>query len=325
MYRDGFLILRKAVPAEMVSAARRVLNTHLGALSQSAQRSKEMAAVRRAAAAASAVGRDPRLLDTFNKTAVVKTVEAFFGGPVNPAQGAQVATKFPDDALMQVNESGYRNKDTPFHSWFGHLDGLWSGGTQVPDIGEVFTPHKKRMWYRDPATNGASRTHPEFNCNLSNFTALVGVALSDQRLEGAGNLGLLKGGHRKMERFFQQQRDAGGPLGPDGPGWPREHLEAPNGHGLRHYPDAVRHSYRHSAAFTEDGHCWPKPTLMKLAPGDAVIVHYATPHGATLVSGPDPRFMLYFRTTPKSRAEKNRSIYPDALCDTWLEWKGMDL
>ena len=324
MYRDGFLILRKAVPAEMVSAARRVLNTHLGALSQSAQRSKKMAAVRRAAAA-SAMGSDPRLLDTFNKTAVVKTVEAFFGSPVKPAQRAQVATKFPDDALMQVNESGYRNKDTPFHGWFGHLDGLWNGGTPVPDVDEVFTPYKKRMWYRDPSTNGTSRTHPEFNCNLSNFTALVGVALSDQRLEGTGNLGLLKGAHRKMGRFFQKQRDAVGPLGPDGPGWPREHLEAPNGHGLRHYPDAVRHSYRRNAAFTEDGHCWPKPTLMKLAPGDAVIVHHATPHGATLISGPDPRFMLYFRTTPKSRPEKNRSIYPDALCDIWLEWKGMDL
>ena len=179
------------------------------------------------------------------------------------------------------------------------------------------------MWYRDPATNGVNRCHPEFNCNMSNFTTLAGVALSDQRQEGAGNLGLLKGAHRKLERFFREQREAGGPLGPDGPGWPREHLEAPNGHGLRHYPDAVRESYERNAAFTADGHMWPKPTLMKLAPGDAVIVHQATPHGATLIDGPDPRFMLYFRTTPKSRPEQNRRIYPEALCDIWLEWKGM--
>ena len=92
---------------------------------------------------------------------------------------------------------------------------------------------------------------------------------------------------------------------------------------LRHYPDAVRESCKRNAAFTADGHMWPKPTLMKLAPGDAVIVHQATPHGATLIDGTDPRFMLYFRTTPKSRPQRNRRIYPEALCDIWLEWKGM--
>ena len=322
MYRDGFLILRKAVPTEMVTTARQLLNTHLGAVTQSARRSKP-AVVREVAETAAAAALDPRLLDLFNKTDLSPTVDAFLGEPANPVKAAQIATRFPEDAPMRVNESGYREKDTPFHGWFGHLDGLWNGGTQVPDIGEELTPHKRRLWYRNAGTNTIPRTFPELNCNVANFTALIGVALSDQRREGAGNLGLLKGAHRRLERFFREQREAGGPLGPDGPGWPREHEEAPNGHGLRHFPDAVRESYRRTAVFTEDGHCWPRPTLMKLAPGDAVIVHFSTPHGATLVSGPDPRFMLYFRVTPKSRPQRNHRVYPDALCDIWLEWKSM--
>jgi hypothetical protein len=53
------------------------------------------------------------------------------------------------------------------------------------------------------------RCNPEFNANIQNFTALVGVALTDQRKEGVGNLGVLKGAHHAMEEFFQEQAAAG--------------------------------------------------------------------------------------------------------------------
>ena len=48
----------------------------------------------------------------------------------------------------------------------------------------------------------------------------------------------------KIEAFFKMQLEKGGPFGPDGPGWPRENNQAPNGHGLRHYPDAVREAFK---------------------------------------------------------------------------------
>ena len=69
MYRDGFLILRKAVPTEMVTTARQLLNTHLGAVAKSARQSKP-AVVREVAETAAAAALDPRLLDLFNKTVV---------------------------------------------------------------------------------------------------------------------------------------------------------------------------------------------------------------------------------------------------------------
>jgi hypothetical protein len=323
LYRDGFLVIRNAVPQAMVQAARRKLNMSMGQLRNRAAGAKKLASVQSAVTDTFRVGADPAILDLFNKTDARRTIEAFFGGPVETAKGAQVATTFPTEPTDQVNESGFKDSETPFHGWCGHLDGLWNGAAPVPGIGESFTAAKQRKWYQDPSRNGCFREYPALNSNLRNFGALVGIALSDQRLEGAGNLGLLKGAHHKMGQFFQQQRAAGGPLGPDGPDWPREHTEAPNGHGLRHYPEAVRNAYRRNAEVTADGTYWPMPTLVKVSPGDAVIVHFATPHSATRVVGPDPRFMVYFRTSPKRRPEQFRSVYPDALCDIWLEWRGM--
>jgi hypothetical protein len=37
----------------------------------------------------------------------------------------------------------------------------------------------------------------------------------------------------------------------------------------------------------------------------------------------DPRLMIYFRCVTATRPEKNRTVYPEALCDIWLEWPGL--
>ena len=86
-----------------------------------------------------------------------------------------------------------------------------------------------------------------------------------------------------MEEFFRMQDESGGPMGPGGPFWPREDRNAPNGHGVRHYPDFVREdaAAREGAEYTTDGKMWPKPTEVRLAPGDAAIILYHVPHNAT--------------------------------------------
>ena len=115
---------------------------------------------------------------------------------------------------------------------------------------------------------------------------------------------------------------ATGPLGPEGPGWDRVDSNVPNEHGLVHYPLKVRRAYKRGAAKSSDGHYWPKPTLVRVKPGDAVIMHWATPHSSTRVMGPDPRMMVYFRTRPE-RPEAFKRSYPDAICNNWHEWPGM--
>ena len=331
-YRDGFVVLPSAVPNEKVLEARRLLHTHLGKLRDVATTvmpNKDVEPGRLSDRLLEVVkptlqaGLDPLFLKLFNETDVKPMVESLMGGPVHPIQNAQIATRFPSEATKHINEAGYPDDEIPFNGWMGHLDGLWNGAGPIHQrIGEPMTTEEEAQWYRDPGKNGALRQYGE-GANIANFAGLVGIALSDQTTEGCGNLGLLRGAHHEIERFFRSQRDAGGPLGPDGPGWPREHIESPNGHGLRHYPDAVRNAFREGAATSSDGHIWPQPTLVKLASGDAVIVLHAVPHGATRVLSAEPRFMVYYRVTPASRPEENQRSRAEALCDIWMEWEGM--
>ncbi|NKB96947.1 MAG: hypothetical protein GKR90_00385 [Pseudomonadales bacterium] len=325
-HRDGFLVLPKAVPANMAIAARRLLFEQVGSLRNAIRygaTNKASSDLAEAAQAAFRSGGDPRFMDLFNQTNIKRCLEKALGDAVREVRGAQLATLYPDDRDKVTNETGYQNRDTPHNQWAGHLDGLWNGGTPPPRAGTNIRGRHLAAWQVERSTNGGRLTFPEFNANIANFTALVGVALSDQRALGCGNLGLLKGGHKHMETFFQSQDALGGPLGPDGPDWPREDRGAPNRHGLRHYPDKLRELYANKSVRTPDGKIWPKPTLMRLNMGDAVIAHFSTPHGGTSVTTSDPRFMVYFRCTSSARAEENVYNHPDALLDNWLEWPGV--
>ena len=214
LYRDGFAVLPGVVPTAKVRAARRRLFMGFGH-------------------AEAAAGNEPVFLDLFNVGAL-HGILAEAMGAVAPVRGCQLATRWPTDPSERVNEAGYRDCDTPFDGWHGHLDGLWNGATGVhQDLARGMSGEQLAAWHREPSRNGCRKTFPELGANVANFTALV-AALSDQRTAGAGNVGLLKGGHHEIERFFQAQHDAGGPLGPDGPGWPRIDEAAPNGAGLRH-------------------------------------------------------------------------------------------
>lgn len=329
LYRDGYIVLPGAVPAERVQAARRTIFSGIGRLRADAltlaRHGGDAAAdrVSEAARRTAGGGGEAVFMDLFGKTAVTEIVRELIG-EVLPVRGCQLPTNFPTEPGDHVNESGYRDRDTPFHGWHGHLDGLWNGASRIHQhTDRPMTDAERAAWFRDPASNGCRREFPDLGANVMGFTALVAVALSDQTREGVGNLGLLKGAHHHMERFFRRQRAAGGPLGPDGPFWPRMDAEAPNGGGLRHYPDEVREAFADGAEQTPDGKRWPKPTLLRMAPGDAAIVLHAVPHCATRVEGAEPRMMAYFRITSAARAEANRRVCPDALCDIWSEWPGM--
>ena len=304
LYRDGFVVLAGMASAKQVAAARRQLFMSLGS-------------------GKTPDGTKQEFLDLFNATDLAPLVAEALG-PVATAKFCQLASRFPAEPADRINEAGYPDRDTPFYGWHGHLDGLWNGATAVhQDVKRPMTDAERKAWEGDPSRNGCRKSFPEHASNLMNFALLVAVALSDQREEGAGNVGLLKGAHHHIEAFFRRQRDAGGPLGPDGPDWQRIDTHAPNGAGLRHYPEAVRQAFAADGATSKDGRFWPRPTLLRLSPGDAALVLHATPHSATRVQASDPRFMAYFRISPLARPAANRLVHPDALCDIWSEWPGM--
>ncbi len=326
LYKNGYLVLKQVIPKDMANKARRLLFERMGLLRSAAAKAAVSGNVKSLEEANRLMGRSggsATIMNLFNETPVKPLLESAFGEPVYPVRGAQLAIIYPAEDGQTVNEAGFRNVDTPFAGWCGHLDGLWNGGIATPPVDRDLSLEEEEKWQGERGMNSALKYHPQHNTNISCFTALVAVALSDQRMEGVGNLGLLKGGHHKMEAFFRWQREQGGPLGPEGPGWPRTDEKAPNKHGLVHYPDKVKKYYKRGAIVSATGQIWPKPTFMKVRAGDAIIVHYATPHSSTRVLGAEPRLMVYFRTVAESRPEEFLSVYPDALCDNWLEWKGM--
>ena len=328
------------VPPEQCEAARRAVNSSIGAAYHTAVRPLrpheleevgEDPRARLTAAAASA----PAVVDLLNATKARLAVEDALGCAIPDAATAQVALLFPNSAINLSNptpqtadtigQAGYPNRDIPYFGWSGHLDGLWSGGTPPPQSPEDVDP---AAWYRDPGTNGAPMWADETRrISVRNFTCLVGIPLSDQSQEGCGNLGLLPGGCHVYEELFRRQRDAGSVLGPEGLDWPREDTSAPNAHGLNYMPDYIRERCRGTRS--ADGKNWPEPQLViKVVPGDAVVVLHSCPHGASMNMAADPRMMIYFRITsplrvPADGAGAGLACSADALCDIWHEWGGL--
>ena len=332
-YEQGWVVLRDIVPLPLVKAANRMLYGGLSKVWQNSLTSDskedldpdQLNTHVESAKAAKRAGTDPTILDLVaSDSDLIQSINEALGSPMMAPRGAQLATLFPHESGNYINEAGYPANETPFYGWHGHLDGLWNGGAPVHQRTDRPMNEKELTnWNRDPGRNGVSRTFENKDANILSFTALLGIPLSDQMLEGSGNLGLLSGAHHHFNRFFRFQRSQGGPLGPDGPEWERLDTDAPNRAGLRHYPEMVRDQFKQDAAYTSDGRMWPKPDLVKVKPGDAVLVLHAVPHCATRNDSLIPRLMAYFRLVSSQRSGPNSRITPDTLCDCWLEWEGM--
>ncbi|MCE2406881.1 MAG: hypothetical protein J4G19_05200 [Pseudomonadales bacterium] len=332
-FDDGFVVFKDIVPPDVVTRAIRMLYGGLSAIWETSMVRQDKNQKpdlnlenrrRDAVSAAMRAGTDPAIAELVNPDQpLMRSIAEALGNPIREPRRAQLATIFPHDLGNGINEAGYPGNEVPFYGWHGHLDGLWNGAAPVHQrTDRPMNDEELARWNRDPARNGVRRTYPG-GVNILNFTALLGIPLSDQMVEGAGNLGLLRGAHHAFSRFFQYQRDMGGPLGPDGPGWDRIDTDAPNFSGLRHYPEEVREQFSDGAEYTSDGRMWPKPTLIKVKPGDAVLTLHAVPHCATRLEGNSPRLMAYFRIVSSKRDDTFLAASPDALCNCWLEWDGM--
>ena len=306
-YERGYLIVPAAAPPELVDEARRLAD---------GDKDEERQAV---------------FARLFNDGNLRKAAQQLIGGDedrniLNPISSGQNAKRAPQGpGSDRKEESGYPYNEVPWFNWTGHMDGLWSGGGPILQSRDEDTTE----WYREAGTNGTPlepRVPGDLQANILNFTCLAGIALSDQLEDGDGQVGLLGGAHHVIREVYETQAESGGPIGPGGPGWGREHTEAPNGHGLRYYPDEVRTAYAATAASTSDGRLWPRPDIIKLRAGDGVLVLHEVPHAATRCGeelGASTRYQVYFRLYRSDRPDGKEGTYPEALLDTWLEFEGM--
>ena len=292
------------------------------------------------------------VLSLFNDTCLAEIMQNEMG-PFPQVISSQIAVTPPYDSFD-------RSGGTPG----AHVDGSWGG--VIPDrADEIDTatgrPKDAPRYFgendeRRGTNDGQLWQDPDRTISLGSYTALVGVALNDQLTPGNGQLAVLKGMHEEVQAAFRMQRDSGGPIGQEGPGWPRIKITRDGRPYLNGLPETVREKSAQNAvnAASIDEWPWPELTPVLLRHGDAVIALHSCPHTATPNHGPNPRMNIYFRIRrlrEGSPHEGTRRLghgvsdhldrgyygqfldYPpsynpwktsiDKLCDHWSEWDGM--
>ncbi len=119
---------------------------------------------------------------------------------------------------------------------------------------------------------------------IGNFTALVGVFLSDLPEPYAGNFTVWPGTHKLYEEYFRE-RGA------------QSLLEGMPGIG-----DAM-----------------PSPEQFLGRAGDAALVHYQLAHGIAGNGSPNVRYAIFFRLSHVD----HENYHWECMTDIWKEWQGM--
>ena len=281
------MVLRDAVPQDLVREARRLINRRIG---QEGIEPDRIAYYQQNYWFPEYM-QHPHILELWHQSDLRPLTEEAMGATGDISNG-MIALRFP---YTEEEAARMESSPEPFR-WKGHFDGL-------------------RAVTADGIDNGV-----ELGV-LNSFTALVGVALSDQEETYSGNLGLLRGAHHHGQDFFQMQHRESGRFGPGGAGWPLK----PDGNPDRFIPRYVTEQYAaaEGSEQTKDGTVWPVPTQMLMKAGDAVIVHYCTPHGYVSNLSPDTRYMIFFRVQRQGHAAVGGLGTGEALCDIFLEWPGL--
>jgi len=340
-YHDGFIVVKGAVPEEVVAAAQKRI---------------------KAAQKGEYIGGATELTDLVNASAVTPILHDAMG-QFDPPSQCQVGILKKTEPSDRFNSVGYRDRDMPYYGAELHIDGnITIAPPQQPMEGspdQIYQAHfasgPKGDLGRSADVMGHNMTpmfqDPEMTLALGSFTAFLFVCLNEQTRPGCGQTSLLRGGHHVSESFFRWQLEQGGTLGPEGPGWPRLNHDAPNHCGMNYLPDAIHQAFTdENSATTADERRWPKPVQVLMEPGDACIAMYHIPHsGSRNENGTESRKNMIFRIRNKRRQPgvvlTGISDHPDrewdggwisyedgnnpwersrhALCNMWDEWEGM--
>ncbi len=341
LYRDGFFIIKNAVPPELIDAARaRLKNAKKGEY----------------------VGTHKDITDLVNATAITPILNDAMG-QFDPPKTCQVGVLKRTEPGEQFNNLGYRDKDTPYFGASVHMDGSITiaapqevqEGTPDEIYSRYFAAGPKGDLGRSPEVMGHNMVpmfqDPEMTLALGSFTAFVFVCLNDQMSPGQGQTVVLPRAHHAMEKFFRWQYETNGHVGPEGPGWPRLNHECPNHCGLNYVPESIWEQFTdENSECTADGRRWPEPTQVMMEAGDACMTVFNIPHsGSRNENGTESRKNMIFRIRNKSRQPNvvvnGVSDHPDrgqmgewlefeegnnpwerskhAMCNMWEEWEGM--
>jgi hypothetical protein len=188
----------------------------------------------------------PVILDLFERSGAREIVESATG-PLQPAKGALIALRWPEP-----------------------LDGPISTRPLWPHIDGTFSP-----------TNGIPEGSP-----LLNYTANIGILLSDLPDTNAGNFTVWPGSHRVLNRQFHER-------------------------GVEALLDNSK--FPSIPGFGQ-------PRQITGTAGDLVIAHYLLGHDYAINLSPHIRYKIFFFTVSTAQTDGNRL---GGVADMWRDWAGM--
>ncbi|MEE2913326.1 MAG: hypothetical protein VX745_01505 [Pseudomonadota bacterium] len=343
-FHRGYIILKGVVPDKLVEKAQsRIKNAEKGENLMAAN----------------------EITDLVNKSYVTPILNEMMG-EFDPPSLCQVGIIKKSQASSHFHAYGYKDHEVPYYSYGLHAEGLFSLGAPQEEMQGTEEEVYRQMIARGPkgdigrsADVIGSNMVPLFQdrdmtLSVGSCTAFAIVPLNDQREEGCGQTAVVPGGHDVLEQYYRWQDEQGGIVGPEGPGWPRFNIHAPNRAGFNLLPDGVQQKMiemnPESPDRTPDGRPWARPTQILMEPGDACITIYQMPHtGTRNENGTESRKNMIYRIRNKSRQPdkvvSGITDHPDrgqqgewleydegndpfarsrhALTHMWEEWEGM--
>jgi Phytanoyl-CoA dioxygenase (PhyH) len=150
-----------------------------------------------------------------------------------------------------------------------HTSSVWSCAESAIGPGQIKSLTRGQIALRFPSTEPLRLPHPHIDGmytpsngvpkgEIRNFTALVGVVLSEIEQADMGNLTVWPGSHVQYEQYFRERG-------------PQALLEG--------MPDVAL----------------AEPVQLTGEPGDAVLCHYQLGHGIAGNNSPNIRYAIYFR------------------------------
>lgn len=299
LYRDGFLVLKGVIDKQLTAAARRLIADE-GVDNLGYGRPMRPG-----------FGAEPAITDLINRSKFRPLLQSLIGD-FDPVQGTHVG-------IMHVTPEKYAKRSwKPFFNADIHMDGLITTETQSgdPDLPtsslfgnegpedlELF--HRHYLAYIGSGHNpgrhaenvgrngGMLFQDPKHSLTTGSFTLFAVASLNDQSEVGRGQFSVIRGCHHAMEQFYRMQLEAGGIVGPEGPGWPRISPMVPVAVRAHFLDEHARPDMR--------GTLFPRPTQCLMEEGDVCITMHAIPHAGTRNDGPEPRLNMIWRIQAKVR------------------------
>ena len=123
---------------------------------------------------------------------------------------------------------------------------------------------------------------------IKNFSLLIGVYLSEAQHEWSGNIAMLPGSHRVIERYLREE-------------------------------DPLVEKLQECMPQLSEQLQPPQQQLVK--PGDVLLAHYQCAHLVAPNLSPSVRYAVYFRLAPRSR--ERFAFSPKCMTHIWTEYVGI--